>query len=139
MVDRRAGRAIGRMAQPAGAAHREPLVRREGSEHYEPIEWDEAFDLIGRELSSLLSPDGASFYTSGRCSNEAAFMYQLFARQFGTNNLPDCSNMCHESSGTALVESLGIGKGTVRLQDFEETELILIRRPEPGEQPIPGC
>ncbi|HEU5154949.1 MAG TPA: FdhF/YdeP family oxidoreductase, partial [Gemmatimonadales bacterium] len=110
----------------------EPLVRREGSQHYEPIEWDEAFDLIGRELSSLLSPDGAAFYTSGRCSNEAAFLYQLFAREFGTNNLPDCSNMCHESSGTALVESLGIGKGTVTLQDFEDTELILIVGQNPG-------
>ena len=89
----------------------EPMLRREGAAHYEPISWDEAFDLIGRELAAARVPDGAAFYTSGRASNEAAFLYQLFARQFGTNNLPDCSNMCHESSGTALVESLGIGKG----------------------------
>ena len=97
------------------------MLRREGCAHYEPIGWDEAFDLIGRELRALASPDGAAFYTSGRASNEAAFLYQLFARQFGTNNLPDCSNMCHESSGTALIESVGIGKGTVTLDDFEQT------------------
>ena len=110
----------------------EPMLRREGCAHYEPIEWDEAFDLIGRELRSLPSPDRAAFYTSGRASNEAAFLYQLFARRFGTNNLPDCSNMCHESSGTALVESLGIGKGTVTLEDFEQTDLILIVGQNPG-------
>src|ERR1041385_1507607 len=75
-----------------------PMVRRRGSDHYEPIEWGDAFDLIGEELRALPSPDGAVFYTSGRTSNEAAFLYGLFARQFGTNNLPDCSNMCHESS-----------------------------------------
>ncbi|MGH7498215.1 MAG: molybdopterin-dependent oxidoreductase, partial [Gemmatimonadales bacterium] len=85
----------------------EPMLRREGCANYEPIGWDEAFNLIGGELRALSSPDRAAFYTSGRASNEAAFLYQLFARQFGTNNLPDCSNMCHESSGTALVESLG--------------------------------
>ena len=110
----------------------EPILRREGCSNYEPIAWDEAFDLIGRELRGLQSPDGAAFYTSGRASNEAAFLYQLFARQFGTNNLPDCSNMCHESSGTALVESLGIGKGTVKLEDFEQTDLILIVGQNPG-------
>jgi molybdopterin-dependent oxidoreductase alpha subunit len=110
----------------------EPMLRREGCAHYEPIDWDQAFDLIGRELRSLPSPDHAAFYTSGRASNEAAFLYQLFARRFGTNNLPDCSNMCHESSGTALVESLGIGKGTVRLEDFEQTDLILIVGQNPG-------
>ena len=81
-----------------------PMLRRKGSDHYEPISWDDAFELIGRELRSLDSPDEASFYTSGRASNEAAFLYGLFARQFGTNNLPDCSNMCHESSGTGLTE-----------------------------------
>ncbi len=110
----------------------EPMLRREGCEHYEPIAWDEAFELIGRELRSLRTPDAAAFYTSGRASNEAAFLYQLFVRQFGTNNLPDCSNMCHESSGTALVESLGIGKGTVTINDFEETDLILIVGQNPG-------
>ena len=110
----------------------EPMVRREGNAHYEPIAWDEAVDLIARELRALPSPDGAAFYTSGRASNEAAFLYQLFVRRFGTNNLPDCSNMCHESSGTALVESLGIGKGTVTLEDFEQTDLIVIVGHNPG-------
>ncbi len=110
----------------------EPMLRREGCAHYEPIGWDDAFALIGEELRALESPDRAAFYTSGRASNEAAFLYQLFARQFGTNNLPDCSNMCHESSGTALVESLGIGKGTVTLEDFEQTDLILIVGQNPG-------
>ncbi len=109
-----------------------PMLRREGCAHYEPIGWDEAFDLIGRELRALRNPDGAAFYTSGRASNEAAFLWQLFARQFGTNNLPDCSNMCHESSGTALVESLGIGKGSVTLEDFEHTDLIVIVGQNPG-------
>jgi molybdopterin-dependent oxidoreductase alpha subunit len=110
----------------------EPMLLREGCAHYEPISWDEAFDLIGRELRQLDTPNAATFYTSGRASNEAAFLYQLFARQFGTNNLPDCSNMCHESSGTALVQSYGIGKGTVRLDDFEHTDLILIVGQNPG-------
>jgi molybdopterin-dependent oxidoreductase alpha subunit len=104
----------------------EPLWRREGAAHYEPISWDDAFGLLGRTLGALDSPDRAAFYTSGRASNEAAFIYQLFARQFGTNNLPDCSNMCHESSGTALVESLGIGKGTVTLEDFEQADMIIL-------------
>ena len=110
----------------------EPMVRRQGGTHYEPIGWDDAFALIGQRLNSLLSPDGAAFYTSGRASNEAAFLYQLFVRQFGTNNMPDCSNMCHESSGTALVESLGIGKGTVTLDDFEQTDLIILIGQNPG-------
>ena len=110
----------------------EPMLRREGCAFYEPISWDEAFDLIGGELRQLESPNGAAFYTSGRASNEAAFLYQLFARQFGTNNLPDCSNMCHESSGTALMESVGIGKGSVTLSDFEQTDLILIVGQNPG-------
>jgi molybdopterin-dependent oxidoreductase alpha subunit len=110
----------------------EPMRRREGAAHYEPISWAEAYDLIGSELRALSSPDRAAFYTSGRASNEAAFLYQLFARQFGTNNLPDCSNMCHESSGTALVESLGIGKGTVTLDDFEQCDLIILSGQNPG-------
>ncbi len=110
----------------------EPLLRREGCANYEPITWEAAFDLIGRELRALDSPNGAAFYTSGRASNEAAFLYQLFARQFGTNNLPDCSNMCHESSGTALMESVGIGKGSVTINDFEQTDCILIVGQNPG-------
>lgn len=110
----------------------EPMVRRPGSGHYEPIGWDEAFRLIAAELNSLRTPDGATFYTSGRASNEAAFLYQLFVRDFGTNNLPDCSNLCHESSGTALTESIGIGKATVTLEDFEQTDLILLVGMNPG-------
>ena len=95
-----------------------PMVKYPGRNHYEPIEWREAFTLLSRELNALPTPNAAVFYTSGRTSNEAAFLYQLFARQFGTNNLPDCSNMCHESSGVALKESIGIGKGCVKLEDF---------------------
>ena len=110
----------------------EPLVLRPGTRHYEPISWDEAFKLVAEELNALASPDEALFYTSGRTSNEAAFLYQLFVRQFGTNNLPDCSNMCHESSGSALVPSVGIGKGTVKLEDFEKSQLILILGQNPG-------
>jgi molybdopterin-dependent oxidoreductase alpha subunit len=109
-----------------------PMVKREGATHYEPIEWNEAFELLARELNALSSPNAAAFYTSGRTSNEAAFLYQLFARQFGTNNLPDCSNMCHESSGAALSESIGIGKGCVTLEDFEHAEAIFIIGQNPG-------
>src|SRR5260370_41686043 len=82
----------------------QPMIRGNGSDHYAPISWDDAFTLIARELRPLDSPDQAAFYTSGRASNEAAFLYGLFARQFGTNNLPDCSNTCHESSGAGLNE-----------------------------------
>lgn len=110
----------------------EPMVKREGATHYEPISWDEVFELLARELNALPSPDAATFYTSGRTSNEAAFLYQLFARQFGTNNLPDCSNMCHESSGSALSESIGIGKGCVTLDDLEKAEAIFILGQNPG-------
>jgi molybdopterin-dependent oxidoreductase alpha subunit len=109
-----------------------PMVLRAGSDHYEPVSWDDAFAVIARELNALTSPDQAIFYTSGRTSNEAAFLYQLFVRQFGTNNLPDCSNMCHESSGLALKESIGVGKGTVRLEDFDLAETILIIGQNPG-------
>ena len=109
-----------------------PMVLKPGATHYTPIEWDEAFALIARELKALGSPDEAAFYTSGRTSNEAAFLYQLFVRQFGTNNLPDCSNMCHESSGTALGETIGIGKGTVKLDDFEKADVIFIIGQNPG-------
>lgn len=110
----------------------EPLVLRKGSTHYEPISWPDAFELIARELNSLTSPDEAIFYTSGRVSNEAAFLYQLFVRQFGTNNLPDCSNMCHESTGVALGESIGLGKASIRLEDFEKTNLVIVIGQNPG-------
>ena len=109
-----------------------PMVKREGASHYQPIDWNDAFELMARELNALPTPNAAAFYTSGRTSNEAAFLYQLFARQFGTNNLPDCSNMCHESSGVALKESIGIGKGCVRLDDFECTDAIFIIGQNPG-------
>ncbi len=109
-----------------------PLILREGSEYYEEIEWMEAFDYIANELANLDSPDEALFYTSGRTSNEAAYLWQLLARRLGTNNLPDCSNMCHESSGIALNQSIGIGKGTVRLDDFEKSDLIIVIGQNPG-------
>ena len=95
----------------------------------------DAFALIARELNALASPDEASFYTSGRASNEAAFLYGLFARQFGTNNLPDCSNMCHESSGLGLTETIGIGKATVKIEDFALGRQHLRHRPEPRHLP----
>lgn len=110
----------------------EPMIRRAGSEHYEPVSWDEAFGLLGSELNALDSPDEALFYTSGRTSNEAAFAYQLFARAFGTNNLPDCSNMCHESSGSALNETIGVGKGSVLLDDLYRADLIFVVGQNPG-------
>ncbi len=110
----------------------QPMVLRRGSLFYEPIEWSDAFQMIAGELNALASPDEAMFYTSGRASNEAAFCYQLFARQFGTNNLPDCSNMCHESSGLGLTRSIGIGKGTVKLSDFDHADSIFIIGQNPG-------
>ncbi|PYJ12143.1 MAG: hypothetical protein DMF06_00575 [Verrucomicrobia bacterium] len=109
-----------------------PVVKRAGATHYEAITWDNAFQLIATELNALPTPDAAAFYTSGRTSNEAAFLYQLFVRQFGTNNLPDCSNMCHESSGEALSEMIGIGKGCVTLHDLEHTDAIFIIGQNPG-------
>ena len=109
-----------------------PMLLRAQAPHYEPISWDEAFTLIATELNALASPDDAIFYTSGRTSNEAAFLYQLFVRQFGTNNLPDCSNMCHESSGSALTETIGIGKGTVTLDDFDLADLVFVIGQNPG-------
>lgn len=109
-----------------------PMVLRPGDDHYRPIGWDDAYRLITAELNALDSPDEAVFYTSGRTSNEAAFVYQLLVRSFGTNNLPDCSNMCHESSGTALTESIGIGKGSVTVDDIEHADLILIAGQNPG-------
>jgi molybdopterin-dependent oxidoreductase alpha subunit len=109
-----------------------PMYLREGATHYEEIQWDDAFALIGKTLNKLNSPDEAIFYTSGRTSNEAAYLYQLFVRQFGTNNLPDCSNMCHESSGSALSETLGIGKGSVTLDDFKHADLVIVMGQNPG-------
>ena len=110
----------------------QPMYLPKNATHYEPISWDNAFKLIAKNLNELDSPNEAVFYTSGRTSNEAAFLYQLFVREFGTNNLPDCSNMCHESSGVALTESVGIGKGSVTLEDLYEAEVIIILGQNPG-------
>ena len=110
----------------------QPLVLREGQTNYEKISWEESFKLVALHLNRLTSPDEAIFYTSGRTSNEAAFLYQLFVRMYGTNNMPDCSNMCHESSGSALSETLGFGKGSVKLEDFEKAEVIMVLGQNPG-------
>jgi molybdopterin-dependent oxidoreductase alpha subunit len=110
----------------------EPLILTKGSKHYQPISWSNALSLIAKQLNNLDSPNQAAFYTSGRTSNEAAFIYQLFVRHFGTNNLPDCSNMCHESSGVGLIETIGVGKGTVSLHDLEHSEAIFIFGQNPG-------
>jgi molybdopterin-dependent oxidoreductase alpha subunit len=110
----------------------EPMVLRAGQDKYEPISWRNAFALVARELNTLESPDEAIFYTSGRTNNEAAFLYQLFVREFGTNNLPDCSNLCHESSGAALKATIGVGKGTVKLKDFDLADTIFIIGQNPG-------
>ncbi|CAM2006685.1 FdhF/YdeP family oxidoreductase [Acanthopleuribacter pedis] len=110
----------------------EPMAYNNRTHHYEPISWDDAFAKIGKILRTLDTPDEAIFYTSGRTSNEAAFLYQLFGRMLGTNNFPDCSNMCHESSGVALGESIGIGKGTVTLEDFEKADAIFVFGQNPG-------
>ena len=110
----------------------EPMILNPDSKHYQPISWNDAFDVIADNLLLLDNPDEAIFYTSGRTSNEAAFLWQLLARRFGTNNLPDCSNMCHESSGVALNESIGIGKGTVTLDDFNSADLIIVVGQNPG-------
>ncbi len=114
----------GRLTQPV---HKAP-----GSDRYVPVSWDTAFDVVVRHLRALDSPDRATFYTSGRTSNEAAFAYQLLVRAFGTNNLPDCSNMCHESSGSALTETIGVGKGSVSLDDIHEAELLVVVGQNPG-------
>ncbi len=110
----------------------QPLIKPAGATHYQSISWNDAFQLIATELNALPSPNAAAFYTSGRTSNETAFLYQLFVRQFGTNNLPDCSNMCHESSGTALNEVIGVGKGCVTLHDFPRADAIFIIGQNPG-------
>ncbi|MEM9253487.1 MAG: FdhF/YdeP family oxidoreductase, partial [Planctomycetota bacterium] len=109
-----------------------PMRYNADTDHYEPVPWEDAFTLIGEKLNALDHPDEAIFYTSGRTSNEAAFLYQLFGRMFGTNNFPDCSNMCHESSGEALGESIGIGKGTVTLEDFDHADAIFVIGQNPG-------
>ena len=110
----------------------EPMIISQDSNYYQPISWEDAFDVIADNIVSLENPDEAIFYTSGRTSNEAAFLWQLLARRIGTNNLPDCSNMCHESSGVALSESIGIGKGTVTLEDFNSADLIIVVGQNPG-------
>ena len=110
----------------------QPMYLPKDSTHYQTISWDDAFRKIASVLNKLDSPNEAIFYTSGRTSNEAAFLYQLFVREYGTNNLPDCSNMCHESSGVALGESLGIGKGSVKLEDLYQAEVIIILGQNPG-------
>lgn len=110
----------------------EPMYLPAGGTHYQPITWDNAFKKIAGHLNALDSPDEAAFYTSGRTSNEASFVYQLFVREYGTNNMPDCSNMCHETSGTALRPTIGIGKGTVKLEDFYDTDVIMIIGQNPG-------
>ncbi|MGW5731937.1 MULTISPECIES: FdhF/YdeP family oxidoreductase [Streptomyces] len=109
-----------------------PMYLAEGAERYEPVSWERAFDIVGEELAALKSPDESVYYTSGRTSNEAAFLYQLFARELGTNNLPDCSNMCHESSGSALTETIGVGKGSVLLEDLHQADLIIVAGQNPG-------
>src|SRR4051812_14719755 len=118
---------IGKKGQVA-----EPMYLPEGAEHYQPISWEDAFKKIASHLNNLSNPNEAVFYTSGRTSNEAAYLYQLFTKEYGTNNLPDCSNMCHESSGFALSQALGIGKGSVKLEDFYEAEVIIIIGQNPG-------
>ncbi|MBD9732259.1 FdhF/YdeP family oxidoreductase [Streptomyces sp. H28] len=109
-----------------------PMYLPEGGDHYEPVTWERAFDIVAEEIDALSSPDEAVFYTSGRTSNEAAFLYQLFARELGTNNLPDCSNLCHESSGSALSETIGVGKGSVLLEDLYQADLIIVAGQNPG-------
>ena len=110
----------------------EPMHRATGSEHYVPVSWQTAFEIIARKLNSLASPDEATFYTSGRTANETAFIYQLFVRAFGTNNLPDCSNMCHESTSLALNEVIGVGKSTIAYEDFGKSDLIIVMGQNPG-------
>ncbi|CAL9565055.1 FdhF/YdeP family oxidoreductase [Streptomyces sp. enrichment culture] len=109
-----------------------PVYLPEGGDRYEPVTWERAFDIVAEEIGALSSPDEAVFYTSGRTSNEAAFLYQLFARELGTNNLPDCSNLCHESSGSALSETIGVGKGSVLLEDLYQADLIIVAGQNPG-------
>lgn len=129
-VEDLAGRPEYWLSQQGRLTH--PVVLHPGEDHYRPIGWDDAYALIAEHLRALADPDEAVFYTSGRTSNEAAFLYQLLVRSFGTNNLPDCSNMCHESSGSALTESIGVGKGSVSVEDVEHADLIVIAGQNPG-------
>jgi len=110
----------------------DPVYLPKGATHYQPISWDDAFKKIAEHLHALDSPNEAAFYTSGRTSNEASFIYQLFAKEYGTNNMPDCSNMCHETSGSGLRPTIGIGKGTVKLEDFYDAEVVIIIGQNPG-------
>jgi len=110
----------------------QPLRYNRDTDHYEPIGWDDAFALIARHLQAMDNPDRLELYTSGRASNEASWLYQLFGRMFGTNNFPDCSNMCHEASGTGLKRSIGVGKGTIRLNDFDQANAIFVFGQNPG-------
>lgn len=110
----------------------EPVHKPAGSDHYVPISWVDAFRLVAGKLRGLDSPDQAAFYTSGRTANETAFVYQLFVRAFGTNNLPDCSNMCHESTGTAMLATVGVGKSTIAYDDFAKADLIIVMGQNPG-------
>ncbi|WP_400159257.1 FdhF/YdeP family oxidoreductase [Arthrobacter sp. BPSS-3] len=110
----------------------EPVFKAAGEDHYSPVSWDEAIRIVTDKLHGLGSPDEAAFYTSGRTSNEAAFLYQLLVRGYGTNNLPDCSNMCHESSGWAMGQTIGIGKATVNFDDYADADLIIIMGQNPG-------
>ncbi|WP_433578593.1 FdhF/YdeP family oxidoreductase [Nocardia brasiliensis] len=129
-IDELAGKSGYWLGQQGRLTH--PMVLRPGDTHYSRIGWDDAYRLIADQLGALASPDEAVFYTSGRTSNEAAFLYQLLVRSFGTNNLPDCSNMCHESSGAALSSSIGIGKGSVSIDDFAAADLIIVAGQNPG-------
>lgn len=129
-IDELAGKSGYWLGQQGRLTH--PVVLRPGDTHYSRIGWDDAYRLIADHLGALASPDEAVFYTSGRTSNEAAFLYQLLVRSFGTNNLPDCSNMCHESSGAALTSSIGIGKGSVSIDDFAAADLIIVAGQNPG-------
>ena len=115
-----------------------PVLRTSGEARFHATTWKEALDMVGDRLSALEDPHREVFYTSGRTSNEAAFLYQLMVRSLGTNNLPDCSNMCHESSGKALGSTIGIGKGTVRLSDFEKADVIIVIGQNPGTNHL-GC
>ena len=103
------------------------MILEANASHYTPIEWGDAFQRIASSIDSMDSPERGVYYTSGRTSNEAAFLYQALVRALGTNNMPDCSNMCHESSGKALIQTIGIGKGTVHLEDFNHSDLIRYR------------
>ncbi|RFY49063.1 CbbBc protein, partial [Salmonella enterica subsp. enterica serovar Enteritidis] len=109
-----------------------PLAYDVDTDTLRPVTWEQAFTRIGELLRNMPSPDSVEFYTSGRASNEAAYLFQLFAREYGTNNFPDCSNMCHEPTSVGLPQSIGIGKGTVSLDDFDNTQLIIAIGHNPG-------